>query len=93
MLSLPIGMVFSPVKLVEISTTEAAYVLHFRRRMLRPTEAVDWEAYQAQKVYQDPVFRTKRTRLQLAARLRHAGVLEAVGQCDETVGLFGVIKG
>ena len=52
----------TPVSLVDVSPTAAAYLRDFRTRMLRRPEEIDWLKFQQQCVYSDEVFHRRAVR-------------------------------
>ena len=83
----------TPVPLMKISPTCAAFLSKFRDRMLRQDDDVDWIMHQKQRVYADPVFHQKDSLLKLAHRFHDAGMLSTCEEMKSSVCAFGVVKG
>ena len=78
--------------MTSLSTGVAAFLDDFKHKMLRRDDQVDWEAYSTQRAYGDPVLKSKKEKLALAARLWACGALGFVDTVEEEVELFSVVK-
>ena len=83
----------TPVSLVDVSPTAAAYLRDFKNRMLRRPEEVDWLQYQQQRVFSDEVFTRRAELLRLCERMWLAGMLGYATESHSEVSAFGVVKG